>query len=100
MANAHADSLDKLIEDRVRDEVARRVAHEVTHIIAATAPLAVWLDVNAAAKKYGVCPRMIRLLTQQGAPHIRIGTAIRFHADELDAFMRERAGRTRVRKAA
>ena len=100
MANAHADSLDKLIEDRVRDEVTRRVAHEVTRLAAATAPLAVYLDVNAAAAKYRVCARMVRLLVAQGAPHIRIGTAIRFHADELDVFMRERAGRTRTRKAA
>ena len=100
MANAPADSLDTFIKDHVRDEVTRRVAHEVSRLAAASAPLAVYLDTNAAAKKYGVCPRMIRLLTQQGAPHIRIGTAIRFHADELDAFMRERAGRTRVRKAA
>ncbi len=94
-------SLDSTITDAVERTVAKHVGVAVQRLAGQTAPAAgaLYLTTAQAAERYGVCGRMIRVLTERGAPVVRIGAALRYPATELDAWMREYAARPRTRRA-
>lgn len=96
-------TIDEHVRAVVSEIVASELAKQLAPLIARMqTPAPIYLTAAQVADEWGISARMVRLLAEQGAPAIRVGSALRFQREEMDVWMRAYAAspRKRTRKTA